>query len=169
MSIGDTTLTVVGNLTKDPEVRFLDSGAAVASLTIASSRRVFDQKSGEWKDGDTIFMYCSAWRHLAEHIGDSLTRGMRVVATGRLKQREYTDNKGIQRTVMELEIEDIGVSLKYATATATKAARTGRIPHPADQSANRNTGDAWATASGSGWDSAPAMAGGPGYGDEPPF
>lgn len=133
MSIGDTTLTVIGNLTKDPELKWLPSGVAVVSFTIASSRRVRDNDSGEWKDGDTIFMRCSAWRHIAEHIGDSLTQGMRVVAHGRLKQRDYEDNAGIQRTIMELDVEEIGPSLKYATAKVIKATRNGaQPPHPAD-------------------------------------
>jgi single-strand DNA-binding protein len=139
MSIGDTTLTVIGNLTKDPELKWLPSGVAVVSFTIASSRRVRDNDSGEWKDGDTIFMHCSAWRHIAEHIGDSLTQGMRVVAHGRLKQRDY-EVEGDRRTIMELDVEEIGPSLKYATAKVIKAARSGApVPHPADTHASTSS------------------------------
>ncbi len=144
MSIGDTTLTVIGNLTKDPDYRIIPSGASVVSFTIASSRRVYDQTTGQWKDGDTIFMRCSAWRHLADHIGDTLTAGMRVVAHGRLKQREY-EVDGVKRTVMELDVEEIGPSLKYATAKVVKATRD-QAPHPADAYATAGTSGGWGQA-----------------------
>ena len=168
MSIGDTNLTVIGNLTKDPELKWLPSGVAVVSFTIASSRRVRDNESGEWKDGDTIFMRCSAWRHIAEHIGDTLTQGMRVVAYGRLKQRDY-EVDGDRRTIMELDVEEIGPSLKYATAKVNKAARSGpQPPHPADAYATSGapSGEWGKTQSGANdpWSSA-----GPGSQDEPPF
>lgn len=172
MSIGDTTLTVIGNLTKDPEVRFLATGAAVASFTIAASRRVYDQQSGEWKDGDTLFMRCSAWRHLAEHIGDTLTKGTRVIASGRLSQRDYVDNAGVTRTIVELNVEEIGPSLKYATATVKKAARgDGGVPHPADAYAGAAAPAGNAGAWGSGTAAAPSWDGAAGSyaGDEPPF
>jgi single-strand DNA-binding protein len=163
MSIGDTTLTVVGNLTKDPEVRFLPTGAAVASFTVAASRRGFDQQRNEWKDGDTLFLRCSAWRQLAEHIGDTLNRGDRVVATGRLKQREYeVDN--VKRTVFELDVEDIGASLKYATASIKKAARgDAGVPHPADDHTTQGAGSGgWGTTD-------PGANHWPTDGDAPPF
>jgi single-strand DNA-binding protein len=131
MSSGDTTLTVVGNLTADPELRYTSSGHAVASFTVAASRRVYDQASGQWRDGDTLFLRCSAWRQLADHAAASLTRGTRVLVTGRLKQREYETAEGQKRTVYEVDVEDLGPSLKYATANLTKVTRD-RVPHPAE-------------------------------------
>ena len=139
MSLGETTLTVVGNLTGDPDLRFVPSGAAVATFTIASTARTYDRASGQWKDGETLFLRCVAWRALAEQITESLAKGMRALVYGRLRQREYEDKDGIKRTVVELEVEEIGPSLKYATATVTKAARaTASQPAP---------GDAWQTQS----------------------
>src|SRR5882762_1212046 len=115
MSIGDTTLTVVGNLTKDPELRIMpNTGTSVVSFTVASSRRVWDKDKNEYKDGDSLFMRCSAWRHLADHIAESCEKGTRVIVTGRLSQRDYVDNQNVQRTIMELQVEEVGPSLKYA-------------------------------------------------------
>src|SRR3954454_10130379 len=118
---GDTVITVVGNLTADPELRFTPSGAAVASFTIASTPRTFDKNSNEWKDGDALFLRCSIWRQSAENVAESFTRGMRVVVSGGLRQRSYETKEGEKRTVVELELEDGDPSLKDATAKVTKA------------------------------------------------
>jgi single-strand DNA-binding protein len=122
---GETVITVVGNLTGDPELRFTPSGAAVANFTIASTPRNFDRQTNEWKDGDTLFLNCSIWRQAAENVAESLQKGMRVVAQGRLKARSYETREGEKRTVMELDVEEVGPSLKYATAKVTRAARSG--------------------------------------------
>ena len=139
MSAGDTSLTITGNLTADPELRFTDSGIAVAAFTVAASRRVYDQATGSWKDGDTLFLRCSAWRDLADHAAESLSKGMRIIVTGRLKQRSYETPEGDKRTVYELDVEDLGPSLKWATA---KIARTSRdtVPHPAGDRDPREDG-----------------------------
>src|SRR3984957_20376810 len=122
---GETVITVVGNLTADPELRFTPSGAAVASFTVASTPRTLDRTTNEWKDGDALFLSCSIWRQAAENVAESLTKGMRVVVQGRLRQRSYETREGEKRTVVELEVEEVGPSLKYATAKVTKAARSG--------------------------------------------
>ena len=122
---GETVITVVGNLTGDPELRFTPSGAAVANFTIASTPRAFDKNSNEWKDGDTLFLNCSIWRQAAENVAESLQKGMRVVAQGRLKQRSYETREGEKRTVVELEVEEVGPSLKYATAKVARVQRSG--------------------------------------------
>ena len=121
---GDTILTVIGNLTADPELKFTPAGAAVANFTIASTPRTFDKNSNEWKDGEALFMNCSIWRETAENVAESLTRGTRVIASGRLKQRSF-EKDGQKRTVIELEVEEIGPSLKYSTAKPNKVARGG--------------------------------------------
>jgi len=120
---GETVITVVGNLTGDPELRFTPSGAAVANFTIASTPRNFDRQTNEWKDGDTLFLNCSIWRQAAENVAESLQKGMRVVAQGRLKARSYETREGEKRTVMELDVEEVGPSLKYATAKVTRVTR----------------------------------------------
>lgn len=122
---GDTTITVVGNLTADPELRFTPAGAAVANFTVASTPRIFDRQSSEWKDGDALFLRCSIWREAAENVAESLTRGSRVIVTGRLKQRSFETREGEKRTVMEVEVDEIGPSLKYATAKVNKSSRGG--------------------------------------------
>src|SRR6476661_1715470 len=122
---GETVITVVGNLTGDPELRFTPSGAAVANFTIASTPRTFDKNSNEWKDGDTLFLNCSIWRQAAENVAESLQKGMRVVAQGRLKQRSYETREGEKRTVVELDVEEVGPSLKYATAKVARVQRSG--------------------------------------------
>jgi len=122
---GDTQITVVGNLVDDPELRFTPSGAAVANFRIASTPRTFDKQSNEWKDGVALFLSCSVWRQAAENVAESLQKGMRVVAQGRLKQRSYETREGEKRTVVELEVDEIGPSLKYATAKVNKASRSG--------------------------------------------
>jgi single-strand DNA-binding protein len=122
---GDTVITVIGNLTGDPELRFTPSGAAVANFTVASTPRTFDRQSNEWKDGDTLFMRCSIWREAAENVAESLTKGMRVIAQGRLVQRSYETREGEKRTVVELQVDEIGPSLRYASAKVTRAQRSG--------------------------------------------
>jgi single-strand DNA-binding protein len=120
---GDTVITVVGNLTADPELRFTPSGAAVASFTIASTPRQFDRASNEWKDGEALFLRCSIWRQAAENVAESLQRGMRVVAQGRLRQRSFETREGEKRTVIELDVDEIGPSLRYATAKVNRTQR----------------------------------------------
>ena len=122
---GETVITVVGNLVDDPELRFTPSGAAVANFRIASTPRTFDKQSNEWKDGDALFLSCSVWRQAAENVAESLQRGMRVVVQGRLKSRQYETREGEKRTVFEIEVEEVGPSLKYATAKVTRANRSG--------------------------------------------
>ncbi len=127
---GETTLTVIGNLTVAPELRYTQSGTAVANFAIASTPRTFDRQSGQWRDGDTLFLRCTCWNQLAEHVAACLDRGMRVVAQGRLRQRSY-DKAGEKRSTIEFEVDEIGPSLRYATATVTKLAPTtaaGRVP-----------------------------------------
>ena len=121
---GETVITVVGNLVDDPELRFTPSGAAVANFRIASTPRTFDRQSNEWKDGDALFLSCSVWRQAAENVAESLQKGMRVVIQGRLKQRQYETREGEKRTVVELEVEEIGPSLKYATAKIARVQRS---------------------------------------------
>jgi single-strand DNA-binding protein len=122
---GETVITVVGNLTADPELRYTQNGLPVANFTIASTPRTFDRQANEWKDGDALFLRASVWREFAEHVAGSLTKGMRVIAQGRLRQRSYQDREGNQRTSIELEVDEIGPSLRYATAQVTRAASTG--------------------------------------------
>ena len=118
---GDTVITVVGNLTADPELRFTPSGAAVANFTVASTPRTFDKNSNEWKDGEALFLRCSVWRQAAENVAESLHRGTAVIVQGRLKQRSYETKEGEKRTAIELEVDEIGPSLRYATAQVTRA------------------------------------------------
>jgi single-strand DNA-binding protein len=118
---GETIITVVGNLTADPELRYTQSGLAVANFTIASTPRTFDRQANDWKDGEALFLRASCWREFAEHVAGSLTKGARVVATGRLKQRSYETKEGEKRTAIELEVDEIGPSLRYATAQVTRA------------------------------------------------
>ncbi|WDH80183.1 single-stranded DNA-binding protein [Microbacterium esteraromaticum] len=135
---GETIITVVGNLTADPELRYTQNGLPVANFTIASTPRSFDRQANEWKDGDALFLRASCWREFAEHVAGSLTKGMRVVAQGRLRQRSYQDRDGNNRTAVELEVDEIGPSLRYATAQVTRAARSadaqkGPAAQPAEQ------------------------------------
>ena len=122
---GDTVITVIGNITGDPELRFTPSGAAVANFTVASTPRAFDRQSNEWKDGETLFMRCSVWRDAAENVAESLQRGTRVIVTGRLKSRSYETKEGEKRTVIEMEVDEVGPSLRYATAKVNKTQRGG--------------------------------------------
>src|SRR3954465_6522199 len=125
MAAGDTNITVIGNLTDDPELRFTPSGAAVAKFRVASTPRTLDRASGEWKDGEPLFLACNVWRQAAENVAESLQRGARVIVTGRLRQRSYETREGEKRTVIELEVDEIGPSLRYATAKVQKMSRSG--------------------------------------------
>lgn len=167
MAAGDTTITVVGNLTADPELRFTPSGAAVANFTVASTPRIYDRQTGEWKDGEALFLRCNIWREAAENVAESLTRGSRVIVTGRLKQRSFETREGEKRTVVEVEVDEIGPSLRYATAKVNKASRGsgsggfgGGSRQPAGQTA---------AATDDPWGSAPASGSFGGSDDEPPF
>ena len=159
---GETVITVVGNLTADPELRFTPSGAAVANFTVASTPRTFDRQSGEWKDGEALFLRCNIWRQAAENVAETLTRGSRVIAQGRLKQRSFETREGEKRTVIELEVDEIGPSLRYATAKVEKVSRGGNgAGERANGGGSNGADDPWA--------SAPAGGTGAGYDDEPPF
>ena len=122
---GETTITVIGNLTNDPELRFTPSGSAVANFTVASTPRTFDRQANEWKDGETLFLRASIWREAAENVAESLTKGMRVIVSGRLKSRSYETKEGEKRTVIELEVDEIGPSLRYASAKVNRTQRSG--------------------------------------------
>ena len=183
---GETTITVVGNLTDDPELRFTPSGAAVAKFRIASTPRTLDRQSGEWKDGEPLFLACNIWRDAAEHVAESLQRGARVIVQGRLRQRSYETREGEKRTVYELEVDEIGPSLRYATAKVQRMNRSGgggggfgasngggggnRPSGGGNGGGGGNFDDPWAT-------SAPASSSGGGrsgggnssFDDEPPF
>jgi single-strand DNA-binding protein len=155
---GDTVLTIIGNLTSDPELRWTPSGAAVASFTIASTPRTLDRQTQEWKDGEALFLRCSVWREAAENVAESLTRGSRVMAQGRLKQRSFETKEGEKRTVVELEVDEIGPSLRYATATVAKAARSGGRTGAVDGGAGAGRGDSpdpWAVPVGGGSEEPP--------------
>jgi single-strand DNA-binding protein len=162
---GETIITVVGNLTADPELRYTQTGLAVANFTIASTPRTFDRAANDWKDGEALFLRASCWREFAEHVAGSLTKGSRVIATGRLKQRSYETKEGEKRTSIELEVDEIGPSLRYATAQVTRASSGGGSAGGRQQGAVAD--EPWAA-------SAPAESGDvwntPGnYNDETPF
>jgi single-strand DNA-binding protein len=161
---GETIITVIGNLTADPELRFTPSGAAVASFTIASTPRTFDRNTNEWKDGEAMFLRCSIWRQAAENVAESLQRGMRVVAQGRLKQRSYETREGEKRTVIELDVDEIGPSLRYATA---KVNRTQRGSGGGGFGASGSDSGGGSAPADDPWGSAPPSSGG--FSDEPPF
>jgi len=149
MAQGDTPITITGNLVADPELRFTANGQPVATFRVASTPRVKDQASGEWKDGDSLFLTCNAWRQMGENVAESLQRGMRVIVSGRLRQRGYETKEGEKRTVYEVEVDDVGPSLRNASAKVTKAERR-------DAKTQGHTEDPWASDRG-------------GYSDEPPF
>jgi single-strand DNA-binding protein len=153
---GETPITVVGNLTADPELRFTPSGAAVANFTVASTPRTFDRQSNEWKDGEALFLNCSVWRQAAENAAESLTRGMRVIVSGRLKARSYETREGEKRTVFEIDVDEVGPSVKYATAKVTKTSRSGG-GQGGGTSYGSGGSDPWATPGGAGADQ-PAAA-----------
>ena len=165
---GDTIITVVGNLTADPELRFTPSGAAVASFTIASTPRSFDRNTNEWKDGEALFLRCSLWRQAAENAAESLTRGMRVIAQGRLQQRSYETREGEKRTVIELQVDEIGPSLKYASAKVNRTQRGSTSGGGFGSSGSDGGGSGASAPADDPWGSAPA-AGGGALSDEPPF
>ncbi|MET7821649.1 single-stranded DNA-binding protein [Micromonospora zamorensis] len=171
---GDTTITVIGNLTDDPELRFTPSGAAVAKFRVASTPRFMDKASNEWKDGEPLFLACTVWRQAAEHVAESLQRGARVIVSGRLRQRSYETREGEKRTVIELEVDEIGPSLRYATAKVQKMSRSGGGGGGFGGGGGGNQGggggnfdDPWASAAPS---PSPARAGsGTNFDEEPPF
>ncbi len=155
---GETLISIVGNLVQDPELRFTPAGAAVANFTVASTPRTFDKKSGEWKDQDALFMRCTVWRQAAENVAETLTRGMRVMVSGRLVQRSFTTKEGEKRTVVELEVDEVGPSLKYATAKVTKVSRSsdgGQSHGSSGSSGGAPVDDPWGSAPADDLDSAP--------------
>jgi single-strand DNA-binding protein len=169
MAAGDVTITVIGNLTNDPELRFTPSGAAVARFTVASTPRIMDRQTNEWKDGDPLFLSCNIWRQAAENVAESLQKGARVIVSGRLRQRSYETREGEKRTVMELEVDEVGPSLRYATAKVQKMQRSSGGGGFGSGGGGGNSGgssgfdDPWASA-------APTGGGGSGsYDEEPPF
>lgn len=179
---GETIITVVGNLTADPELRYTQNGLAVANFTIASTPRNFDRQTNDWKDGEALFLRASVWRDFAEHVAGSLTKGSRVIATGRLKQRSYETREGEKRTAIELEVDEIGPSLRYATATVQRAAGGGGGRGQVGGGAgggrpqSQPQEDPWSAPAPSGGSTAGSSAGGndgwsaPGaYDDETPF
>jgi single-strand DNA-binding protein len=164
---GETIITVVGNLTADPELRFTPSGAAVASFTIASTPRTFDRNANEWKDGEALFLRCSIWRQAAENVAESLQRGMRVIASGRLKQRSYETREGEKRTVIELEVDEIGPSLKYASAKVNRTQRSSTGGGFGSSGSSGPSGSTDGATADDPWSSAPPTGGG--FAEEPPF
>jgi single-strand DNA-binding protein len=165
---GETVITVVGNLTADPELRFTPSGAAVANFTVASTPRTFDKNSGEWKDGEALFLRCSVWRQAAENVAESLHKGTAVIVQGRLKQRSYETKEGEKRTVYELDVDEVGPSLRWATAKVTKASRGGGGGFGGG---GQSFGGGAPSGGDDPWASAPAggAASSGGWSDEPPF
>ncbi|MFP5019180.1 single-stranded DNA-binding protein [Pseudonocardia phyllosphaerae] len=182
---GETVITVVGNLTADPELRFTPSGAAVANFTVASTPRTFDRQSGEWKDGEALFLRCNIWRQAAENVAESLTRGARVVVQGRLRQRSFETREGEKRTVVEMEVDEVGPSLRYATAKVNKVGRGGGSGgfggggggggYDGGGFGGGQQGGSGGNSSGGGsgyddpWGSAPPAGSGAASDDEPPF
>jgi single-strand DNA-binding protein len=166
MAAGDTQITIVGNLVDDPELRFTPAGQPVARFRVASTPRFRDNATGEWKDGDSLFLTCNVWRQAAENVAESLTRGMRVIVSGRLKQRSYETKEGEKRTVYEVEVDDVGPSLRSASAKVNRVARTGGQGGGYQQGGRSSGGQG----GGSGQDADPWASDGPGgYSDEPPF
>jgi single-strand DNA-binding protein len=172
----ETIITIVGNLTADPELRFTPSGAAVASFTIASTPRTYDRNTNEWKDGEALFLRCSIWRQAAENVAESLTRGMRVIASGRLKQRSFETREGEKRTVIELDIDEVGPSLRYASAKVNKTQRGssggGFGSAGSAGSGSASNDDPWSSSAPpatGGTGSGSGSGSGEGFSDEPPF
>ncbi|MFD3336111.1 single-stranded DNA-binding protein [Streptomyces sp. NPDC058700] len=169
---GETVITVVGNLVDDPELRFTPGGAAVAKFRIASTPRVFDKQTNEWKDGDGLFLTCSVWRQAAENVAESLQKGMRVIVQGQLKQRSYEDREGVKRTVYELDVLELGPSLKSATAKVTKAGGGGRgaVDEARREQGAASVRDPWSSSTPGTHSGGGGSWGGGGGGDvEPPF
>jgi single-strand DNA-binding protein len=182
MAAGDTQITIAGNLVDDPELRFTPAGQAVAKFRVASTPRFRDNTTGEWKDGDSLFLTCNVWRQAAENTAESLTRGMRVIVSGRLRQRSYETKEGEKRTVYEVEVDDVGPSLRNASAKVNRAARSngngggngpGNGPGNGQGQGSQGAGRAGGQggSGGSGQDSDPwaSDSSGSGYSDEPPF
>ena len=165
---GETSITLVGNLVDDPELRFTSSGVAVANFRVASTPRIYDKQAGEWRDGDSLFMSCSVWRQYAENVAESLTKGTRVIITGRLKQRSFENQAGEKRTVVEIEVDEVGPALRSATAKVSRVSREGGFGGGGGGGAAAGGGtpaaDPWASPAGGGdaWGAAPG-------GDQPPF
>lgn len=171
---GETTITVVGNLVDDPDLRFTPSGAAVANFRIASTPRTFDRQTNEWKDGETLWLGCAVWRQAAENVAESLQKGMRVIVQGRLKSRSYETREGEKRTVFEIDVDEVGPSLKSATAKVTKASRSSGSDSGGGSAYGSTNNDPWATPAPAGNQSGPAndpwASPAPAAGsDEPPF
>ena len=168
MAAGDTQITIAGNLVDDPELRFTPAGQPVAKFRVASTPRFRDNSTGEWKDGDSLFLTCNVWRQAAENVAESLTRGTRVIVSGRLRQRSYETKEGEKRTVYEVEVDDVGPSLRNASAKVNKVARNGSDPRtPSAQGAPARSGGAGGAGGG---DADPWASDSPGgYTDEPPF
>lgn len=168
MAAGDTQITIAGNLVDDPELRFTPSGQPVAKFRVASTPRFLDKNTNEWKDGDSLFLTCNVWRQAAENVAESLQRGSRVIVSGRLRQRSYETKEGEKRTVYELEVDEIGPSLRYATAKVQKMSRSsggggfGASGGGSGGGGGFTADDPWATA-------APASSGGGNFDEEPPF
>ncbi|PHX76224.1 MAG: single-stranded DNA-binding protein [Actinobacteria bacterium] len=165
MAAGDTIITIVGNLVDDPELRFTPSGAAVAKFRVASTPRYLDKATNEWKDGDSLFLSCNVWRQAAENVAESLQRGMRVIIQGRLKQRSYETKEGEKRTVYEIEVDEVGPSLRNATAKISKTSRAGGAPAGGGNSGGDGGGndDPWASSAPAGWGASVGSM------EEPPF
>ena len=170
---GETTITLVGNLTADPELRFTPSGAAVANFTVASTPRTFDRQTSEWKDGDAMFLNCSVWRQAAENVAESLTKGMRVVVQGRLKSRSYETREGERRTVFEVEVDEVGPSLRYASAKVTRNSGGGSYSGGGNAGGSGGgNNDSWSSGSNAGGGSNRTAGNDPwaqAQSDEPPF
>ena len=175
MAAGDTQITIAGNLVDDPELRFTPAGQPVARFRVASTPRFRDNSTGEWKDGDSLFLTCNVWRQAAENVAESLTRGTRVIVSGRLRQRSYETKEGEKRTVYEIEVDDVGPSLRNASAKVNRVARNGSGGGPAGPGGPAVPGSSGVRSSGGqgnagGGDADPWASDGPGgYTDEPPF
>jgi single-strand DNA-binding protein len=170
MAAGDTVITVVGNLVNDPELRFTPAGQPVATFRVASTPRFMDRTTNEWKDGDSLFLTCNVWRQAAENVAESLQRGMRVIVQGRLKQRSYETKEGEKRTVYEVEVDEVGPSLRNASAKVNKVARTGGGSYGGGQGGGGMSGGGQGGGRSSGGQDDPWATEGPaGYSDEPPF
>ncbi|MFJ2619720.1 single-stranded DNA-binding protein [Glutamicibacter sp. NPDC087344] len=165
---GETVITVIGNLTADPELRFTPSGSAVANFTIASTPRTFDRQSNEWKDGEALFLRASVWREAAENVAETLTKGMRVIVQGRLRSRSYDSKEGERRTVMELEVDEIGPSLKFASAKVTRTQRGGGGNFQPQQNQPQQ-GGGWNPPAADQWSTGGSQEGQWGDSSEPPF
>lgn len=170
---GETQITVVGNLTADPELRFTPNGAAVANFTVASTPRTFDRQTNEWRDGDAMFLNCSVWRQYAENVAESLHKGSRVIVQGRLKSRSYETREGERRTVFEIDVDEVGPSLRYATAQVTRTTGgggQGGSSWQGNQNTSQGGGDSWSSGGGGGGNRAPSNdPWAQSSTDEPPF